>query len=81
MTVPGGARDALEMWVVYDHPTDDPAKFVARRWRIADGRVSPTDGIRVAEALDDLRAQLSVEGLVPIAVQPGDDPVIVESWL
>lgn len=71
----------LEIWAVYDHPTDFPTKFVARRWRVDAGRVTPTDGIRVANELDDLRAQLRVEGLSCVARQHDDDPKIVESWL
>ena len=34
----GPVSDALEMWVVYDHPLDHPDGFIARRWLVRAGK-------------------------------------------
>ena len=77
-------RNSLSIWTVYQKPLDYPGHFVARRWEnlIVDGApVSrATADVLVAPDLDGLRAQLPA-GLVRLDRQPGDGPVIVESWL
>lgn len=70
------ARDLPSFWVVYDHPNDYPASFVARRW-LGD---KPTGKVLFASELNDLRTLLPA-GLCQIVRYPDDDPVIVESWL
>ena len=67
----------LPMWVVYDHPSDFPGSYVARRW---EGEL-PTDAVMVAPDLETLRGMLADFGLVCLARHPGDDPKIVEAWL
>ncbi len=66
----------LEMFVIYDHPTDHPDDFVVRRW--------------VGEAPQEIVGKtFTLEGarrLVPAGAHwldrsPGDDPVIVETWI
>jgi len=71
--------EQLSIWTVYEHPQDQPEKFVARRW-IATPEPKPTDDVFFADDLEGLRQQLP-PGLARIARQAGDDPVIVESWI
>ena len=61
------------------HPDDHPEAFVARKWIIR-GEPIPTNETLEAETLEELREKLS-EGLCRIPRSPGDDPIIVESWL
>lgn len=68
------------MWVVYDHPTDYPFGYLARRWRVGSESAEATDERVVGISLAAVRAQLPV-GLVRLARAPEDDPVVVETWL
>jgi hypothetical protein len=70
------------VWTIYDHPSDFPEHFVARRWEIGPGEVRPTGSFIQASELEVLRTMLLTElGLTPIPRSPGDDPVIVETWM
>jgi hypothetical protein len=71
----------LSVWTVYDHPRDHPDSFVARRHEVlAGGTTVATPDAVFAPTLEEVRAKLPRD-LVPIARSPGDDPVIVESWI
>jgi hypothetical protein len=70
-------EDGLPIWTIYDHPTDFPDSFVARKFVF--GR--PTDAILTAPTLDELRRKLADIGLVALTRSPGDDPKIVETWI
>lgn len=73
-------ENALNIWVVYANPADYPGEFVARRW-IVHGVGKPTDDIRRAAALSELRDWLMAHGLVRLERHPTDDPCIIETWL
>jgi hypothetical protein len=74
--------DELSIWTVYDHPTDYPDSYVARRFAISkDGPPAPTREAIVSPTLMPLREVLVSKGLTPIARSPEDDPKIVESWI
>ncbi len=66
----------LDIWTVYDHPSDHPDCFVARKFVLD----KPTDTLVKADTLEDVR-RLLPQGLHRIARHVCDDPVIVESWL
>lgn len=72
-TLPSG----LEIWTVYNSPTDYPGKFVARLFI----NEQPTTLVMVADALTTIRKQLSNKGFVRIPRSEGDEPQIVECWL
>lgn len=75
--------DVLQMWTVYDHPTDYPHDFVARRWDVGGGgggEPVKTDIVMTAKFLDDLRDMLP-PGLYCLPRLDDDDPKIVETWL
>jgi hypothetical protein len=65
----------LEIWTIYDHPTDYPDCFVARKFL----NDQPTDTVLFAPTLARIREMIP-QGLFPLARFKEDDPVIVESW-
>jgi len=74
-------NEALEMWVIYDHPKDYPNSFIARRWLVDDKGERFTGDIINANSLEKLRIVLINIGKTCINRDPNDDPVIVETWL
>lgn len=74
-------RSTLSMWTVFDHPTDYPRHFVARRSAITAGQVVITDEVMAFENLETLRANLEMRGLTKLMRHPDDDPKIMEVWL
>lgn len=67
----------LPMWVIYDHPNDDPEHYVARLWKGG----TPTGETLVAEEVDDLREQFQRMGLHRLERFEEDEPQIMEVWL
>jgi len=72
---------SLSIWTVYDHPTDFPTEFVARRHKVRPGSepVATTDLVH-GESLAAVRTQIP-RGLTRLPRNPHDDPCIVEVWL
>jgi hypothetical protein len=72
----------LDMWVVYDHPTDFPDQYVARRWEVLRDEM-PTDDLKQHASLDGLRGLIIAETPCHYRMDrfDGDDPKIVEVWL
>jgi hypothetical protein len=68
--------DALDLFVVYDHPRDFPEKFVVRRWQ----GIVPTAEFALADSLEEARAKVPGD-CVRIDRNPADDPAILETWL
>ncbi len=66
----------LEMFVIYDHPEDFPGHFVVRRWLLD----KPTGDFALALTLEEARAEVP-PGLCRLLRAPGDDRVIVETWV
>lgn len=68
----------LALWTIYDHPSDCPHLFVARKFLVD----TPTSETRSAATLDELRRIVQDTGAdVCITRDPSDDPVIVETWI
>jgi hypothetical protein len=68
-------------YTIYDHPLDCPEKFVVRQFVVATGP-DPVPGPIVAETETLAEAREAIpRGLICFPRQPGDDPVIVETWL
>ena len=71
----------LSVWTIYDHPSDWPGGFVARRLEArTDHTVVATADAVFAPTLEAVRAKLP-QGLDCVTRCPGDDPKIVESWI
>jgi len=75
--------DPLELWTIYDHPTDFPNHFVARRWVVNKAYGHATQDHILADTLAELRAALRIHRpwLYRLPRQPDDDKKIVEVWL
>jgi hypothetical protein len=71
----------LSMWVVYDHPRDYPAGFIARRHEVRPGESTATADVLQAWDIEDLRKFFVTQGFHCLAREEKDDPVIVETWL
>lgn len=77
-----GNRDALNIWTIYDSPSDYPGTYVARKWQVrAGGTLVATGDSIVIKDLDLLRRTMQAMGLVCFDRHKDDDPVIVEAWL
>lgn len=73
---------ALRMIVIYHHALDYPQhNFVARQWFVVAGKLWPAPRILAgAETLREVRAAVP-PWMVCIPRQPGEDPVIIETWV
>jgi len=56
----------LSIWVVYDHPTDFPTEFVARRHEVDGEGSRPTNEAMASRNLSLLRDELAGRGLTAI---------------
>lgn len=68
------------MWVVYNRPRDYPHGYVARLHLISASKVVPT-AKTLCGGIDVIRRAMQQRGLVRLARDASDDPVIVESWV
>jgi hypothetical protein len=68
------------LYCVYKSPSDFPGEYVARRFVPGPAGMLPREVAARAPTLDLLRQALP-SGMTLLPRQPGDDPVIVESWL
>ena len=68
------ARNKMELYVIYENPTDFPGKFVLRRWRMEKPDPQP---LKVGDTLFDVRIALP-RNVVNIGRMHGDDACIVE---
>ena len=73
--------ETLYQYVVYDHPSDFPDKFVVRLWTVTPkGELLPTDIHSTHDTLDEARETIPCEYLrLPRCLN--DDPNILEIWL
>lgn len=73
--------DQLYIWTLYDHPTDMPDSYVARKFEVNSSGPRPTDDFIALESLHMLRIMMARRGLTCITRSPGDDSKIIESWI
>lgn len=73
----------LSTWTIYEHPSDYPDSYVLRETRIEAGTDPVLGPAYVFVTLDDARdgVQRLAPGAYCMTRDPGDDPVIVETWL
>ena len=71
------AKLKLPLFVIYDHPSDHPQRFVARLWDLN----RPTEVHETAETLEELHAKLPLDGMVWVDRYVHDDPTIVGTWV
>ena len=66
----------IDVWIVFDSPTDFPGFYVARRFKMN----QPTSDVLTAATLEDLRALLP-PGLIRLDRTEHDQPHLVEVWV
>jgi hypothetical protein len=71
----------LPIWAVYDHPSDFPEEYVARKCVARAGSVEMTSEFMSSPDLELLRAMLEARGLVYLERMEGDAPVVLETWV
>lgn len=72
----------LVMWTIYDHPTDFPHYYVARKWEIGHGpEPVKTESVIFETDLTLLRTHLAKRGYTCLPRDESDEPQIVETWL
>ena len=73
-------RDRMPMWVVLGPDTTDlSGAFLARLWCLRPTMTATGEVLRAA-SLAELR-DLLPPGLTMLPRSPGDDPIIIETWL
>ena len=77
-------QDVLQMWTVYERPSDFPNEFVVREWHVIGGKVTPVTteagGALTAPTLEQARALVPPD-CVCLTRHETDDPKIVETWI
>lgn len=74
------SKNALSMFVIYDHPRDDPSGYVVRRWEIKPGEPEPVPlESRRAPELEHVRAMVP-DGCIRMPRLADDDPCVLEVW-
>jgi hypothetical protein len=66
----------LPLITVYNSPNDFPGKYVARLWDVN----KATEYAMVKDTLQEIRANIPPI-MAKLLHSPGDDPVIIETWL
>ncbi len=74
-------QDKLMIWTVYDHPTDWPDWFVARRFEVAAGECRPTEDVVMTRTLDELRIHFGERGFSFLCRNEGDTPGVLGCYL
>ena len=71
----------LEMFTIYDHPSDFPDHFVLRRWVITSpGQAHPSLAAKFFDTIEEAREAVP-PGLIRTERTENDDPTIVETWI
>ena len=74
--------DDLELFVVYEKPSDFPNSFVVRKHTIIMGKAKPAGSpMLIGPNIDHIREVLRQMGAINIGRFPNDDPVIKEVWI
>jgi hypothetical protein len=76
--------DYLDVWTIYDHPSDYPNDFVARKTTIHKAVITVARDVLKASSLEAIRALVQAHSpnvLDRFERNPDDDPVIVECWM
>lgn len=71
----------LLVFVIYDHPKDQPAGWLVRAQVVAAGMIFHSQWANTFATLEEAREFCARRGLKRIPRAETDDPVIVESWV
>jgi len=70
----------LDVWVVYQNPSDYPGKFVVRPFYVNDTGIRASTDCTVHDDLESARRTIPA-GRVRLRRHNADDSVIVETWV
>jgi hypothetical protein len=73
--------DGLNIWTIYDRPTDFPDVFVVRLSIVSQRGPETTSVVLYSDDIEELREVMRSQGLICIPRYAEDDPKIVEVWL
>lgn len=74
--------NGLRLYAIYRNPTDFPDRFVVRGWTATrEGARPDPNPLAVVGSLEDARRAVPLDADACLGPSPGDDPVIVETWL
>lgn len=76
MSYAASPSEPLQIWVIYERPSDFPTGYVARKFLLD----TPTETALYSTTLQGIRSQLPA-GLYCIPKHPQDEPTIREIWL
>lgn len=73
----------MDLYTIYDSPTDYPNTYIARRWKVEAPENEPVamEVFMVDSDLDKIRIKLREMGLFKIPRDESDDKNIIETWL
>jgi hypothetical protein len=75
----------IRMWTIYRSPKDYPGQFVAREWLVTDRgqTLASKEPLSIHEQLRIVRMAIQYQspGAMLVPRSPGDDPVILETWM
>ena len=70
----------MELWTVYDRPTDHPKHCAVRKVLVEDEGLLPDDW-QLFASVQEARSALARSGLIRVPRAAQDDPALVETWL
>lgn len=70
----------MELWTVYDRPSDHPRHCAVRKVLVRDDGLCPGDLHLFGDVLE-ARSALARRGLVRVPRGKEDEPSLVETWL
>lgn len=70
----------MVQWVVYDHPTDFPDKWVMRAFKVVGEKIQPTNMAWAFDTLNEIHTMIP-EGCARVQRHVLDDPKIYEVWI
>lgn len=75
--------EPLSMWTVYDHPTDYPEGYLARRFEVTAEGATPMLDCIAGPSLDAVRQHLIHHAGMSAALarSPDDHPNVLETWI
>lgn len=77
----GAFAKVLSSYVIYDHPADNPEKYVCVKWDAIDGELVRDEVLFVTDNLAFIRASLQQMGLHNLGNRMETDPAILEVWM
>lgn len=73
--------EVLQMFTIYDRPSDHPRHVVLRTWSIEQSASPRFVGEALCDTVDEARAVMLEAGLYCLGREPLDEPTIVETWI